>query len=218
MRIPAGTSWPARGLIFDMDGTLVDSTALISAIWRQWAERHGLDAEAIIAASPGRRMIETVREFAPAGLDHDEEAARILKAQTESMEGLVALPGAAAFLNSLPRERWAVVTSAGRPLALSWFGHTGLPEPDVLVTGDDVAAGKPDPEGFLTAARRLGHAPGETVVFEDSPSGLEAATAAGAQVVALKTTLDEAALEPRGWIEDFTGLSYSEAGGGELRF
>lgn len=215
MRIAAGTELPTQALIFDMDGTLVDSTSVITGLWHRWSTRHGVDPQAVLLASPGRRAIEIVTMFAPHGVDAAAEAASLTRAATEATEGLTSVPGAAALLRSLPRARWAVVTSAERALAERWLRLTGLPVPDILVAAENVAAGKPDPEGYVQAAARLGFSPVETVVFEDAPAGLAAGRAAGAYVIALATTLAEAELEPHDWIRDFSQVSFSvEPGGG----
>ena len=173
----------ASALLFDMDGTLVDSTAVVERTWADFAERHGLSLAEILAASHGRRTSETVAQFAPAVIDHEAEALRIMTAEVEATEGIVAVLGAGELLRSLPPDRWALVTSAGRDLAERRMAVSGLPVPGVVVSGDDVARGKPDPEGFLQAAARLGHPPEHSVVFEDAEPGVIAARSAGAFTV-----------------------------------
>lgn len=201
-----------------MDGTLIDSSAVITGLWRKWARRHGFDAEAILRASPGRRAIETVALFASPGMDVEAEATRLAVAAGTETEGVVAIPGALALLQSLPLSRWAVVTSAERFLAKRWLTHTGLPCPDILVAAEDVTIGKPDPAGYLLAAERLGLAAERTVVFEDAPSGIAAGKAAGATVVALATALQPPHLDIYPWIRDFSGVSWWPDEGGVLRF
>jgi sugar-phosphatase len=208
MRIPSGTVVPARALVFDMDGTLIDSSALISTLWRKWAERHGIDPVPVVRASAGRRAIEVIRMFAPQGIDAAAEVDRLIADAAEDTDGLHAIPGAIALLQSLPEDRWAVVTSADRDLAERWFRGTGLPLPSVMVTADDVLRGKPHPEGYLLAARRLGISPKDIIVFEDSAAGMTAAAAAGARVVALNPAQAGSGLDERDWIADFTGLSF----------
>jgi sugar-phosphatase len=215
MRIPTGTVMPARALVFDMDGTLIDSSVLISTLWRKWAERNGADPVAVVRASAGRRASEIVRMFAPE-IDAGAEVAQLFADAAEATDGLVATPGATALLRSLPAQSWAVVTSAERDLAERWFRHTGLPLPAVMVTADDVTHGKPDPEGYLLASRRLGCRPDEMIVFEDSPAGLSAATAAGARAIAVIADRG-GMLDRHDWIVDFTGLSL-DAEVGCLRF
>jgi sugar-phosphatase len=213
MRISPGTVLPARALVFDMDGTLIDSSALLATLWRKWAERHGADPAAVVRAQAGRRAIEIVRMFAPADSDPAAEASRLFAAAEQETEGLHPIPGAIALLRSLPEDRWAVVTSAGRHLAQRWFRGTGLPLPRLLIASNDVARGKPDPEGYLLAAQRLGVRPKEMIVFEDSAAGISAATVAGAHVVVVHGASGGATADHYDWISDFTGLTYDAAGG-----
>ncbi|WP_424887175.1 HAD-IA family hydrolase [Streptomyces sp. XH2] len=176
-------TFTVQALLFDMDGTLVDSTTAVARTWRRFARRHGLDAEEILRTSHGHRTAETVARHAPSGADVDAETAWLVAQDVADTTGVVAVPGAAELLATLPPDRWALVTSAGRELAARRMAAAGLTPPPVTVTADDVAAGKPDPEGYLTAARLLGVPAAGTVVFEDAPAGLDAARAAGARPV-----------------------------------
>jgi HAD superfamily hydrolase (TIGR01509 family) len=177
------TTVVAEGVLFDMDGTLVHSTAVVERTWRSFAGRHGLDIAQILAVSHGRRTEETVARFAPAGVDVDAEVRRIVAEEVGDTEGVVAVPGAAQLLAALPVGSWALVTSAGRVLAEARMAAAGLPVPPVVVSAEDVTAGKPSPEGYLTAAGRLGVAPQRALVFEDAEAGLLAALASGARTV-----------------------------------
>ncbi len=174
-------------ILFDMDGTLVDSRAIVERLWLRWAGEHLLSADAVLAVAHGRRTLETMQLVAP-HLATVEEAARLdaLEALEEGDE--TQIPGAAALLASLPADRWAVVTSAGGDLARARLGAVGLPLPITLIGADGVTRGKPDPEGYLEAARALGVSPSRAVVFEDTPAGAEAGRAAGALVIGLRTT------------------------------
>ncbi len=184
----------ARAVLFDCDGVLVDSGASIERAWRRWALERGLDGDAIVAVAHGRRTEDTMREL---GLSGD------LVAGVELLEGyeiadapsVHAFPEAAALLAELPPRSWAVVTSGTRALVTSRLAAAGLPLPSVLVTADDVRAGKPDPEGYLEAARRLGCSPADCVVVEDAPAGVQAALAAGMRVIGLTTTHAAAELQ-----------------------
>ncbi|MGK6355767.1 HAD-IA family hydrolase [Sphingomonas sp. DT-207] len=169
----------ADALLFDMDGTLVDSTAVSERIWRRWSAEQGADPEAVLTYSHGRRTLDTTRHFT-----RDEEtalaAARSIEAQEIAADdGTLAIDGARALLERLPFDRWAVVTSAGPALASRRLAAAGLPIPQVLVTAGDVTKGKPDPEGYLLAARRLGVDPARCIVFEDTFAGHEAARRGG---------------------------------------
>jgi HAD superfamily hydrolase (TIGR01509 family) len=181
--LPAGTAGDVSVLLFDMDGTLVDSTAVVERTWRAFADRHGLHAEEILEVSHGRRTAETVARFAPAGVDVDAESRRIAAEEIEDTAGVVAVPGAGELLSALPGSRWALVTSAGRELAERRMAAAGLALPQVVISADDVLTGKPSPEGYLTAARRLGAGADTAVVFEDAEAGILAARAAGARTV-----------------------------------
>jgi sugar-phosphatase len=170
-----------------MDGTLVDSTAIVERQWRRWAARHGMDPVPILEVAHGRRTIDTIRDIAPE-LATPEEAAAFDDEEAEDSIGAVAVIGAGELLRSLPPDRWAVVTSATTPLARVRLRGVGLPVPALLVSADDIGNGKPDPEGYLAAARALGVEPARCVVLEDTPAGLEAGRAAGMPVIAVSTT------------------------------
>ncbi len=188
-----GLLFEPRAVLSDMDGVLVDSWTAIERTWRSFAERHGLDAEVVLDASHGRPTIEVIRAVAP-HLDVEAEAAAIDRQQIEDVDGLRALPGARELVESVPAGRFAVVTSASRPLAESRLRAAGLPVPEVMVTADEVENGKPDPAGYLRAACLLGVDPAHSVVLEDAPAGVEAGVAAGMTVIGVLTTNSEQAL------------------------
>ncbi|MCX2729098.1 HAD-IA family hydrolase [Saccharopolyspora sp. NFXS83] len=177
----------SRALLFDMDGTLVDSTAVIERTWRCFADRHGLDVADILADSHGRRSEETIARHLPAGADLAAEVALVDEQEMRDLDGVVAVPGAAELLGELPAGRWALVTSAGAELAARRMSAVGLPMPDVVVTAEDVRLGKPAPEGYRKAAAALGVLPEQTVIFEDAEAGIAAALAAGGRTVVLGT-------------------------------
>lgn len=182
---PAARSLTCRAVLFDMDGTLVDSTAVVEEVWGEFAARYGLDSAEILRTSHGVQAGDTVRRFAPAGADVvalTEELGAMERVRTA---GIVALPGAAHLLRSLPADAVALVTSADRMLADVRMAAAGLRMPATAVTADLVLRGKPHPEGYLTAARLLGVAPAEAVVFEDAPAGIAAGMAAGIRTVAV---------------------------------
>jgi sugar-phosphatase len=174
-------------VLFDLDGVLVESKEATERVWLDWAARHGVQPEDLRAAMHGVRSVEVVRALRP-DLDAAAESEAIERRQAEDVAGVRAVPGAADALGALREDRVAVVTSATRPLALTRLRAAGISPPAVMVFASDVERGKPDPEGYLTAARRLGAAPAETVVVEDAPPGIAAGRAAGAAVVAVTTT------------------------------
>ncbi|PPH04993.1 2-deoxyglucose-6-phosphatase [Rathayibacter sp. AY1F6] len=173
----------ARAALFDMDGTLVDSTAVVETIWGAFAERFALDHDAVLGAVHGVRAADSVRRFAPAGSDVDAIVAELDAYELEHTEGTVEIPGATAFLASLPRERVALVTSASPALAAARLAAAGVPSPDTVVTAHDVANGKPAPDGYLAAAALLGVSPEDALVFEDAEAGIRAGLDAGMRVI-----------------------------------
>lgn len=174
--------------LFDMDGTVLNSIAAAERIWSAWAVRHGVDVDTFLPTIHGARAIDTVNRLNLPGVDAEAQAAFITEAEIEDVEGIVEIPGAAAFLNGLPADRWAMVTSAPRDLALRRMAAAGIPEPAVMITAEDVKVGKPDPAGYLLAARRLGLEPRDCLIFEDATVGIQAAEAAGAALMIITTT------------------------------
>ncbi len=174
-------------MLLDLDGVLVDSRECIELVWRAWTAERGLDPAPFLAVAHGRRISETIRMVAPA-LDARAEAAALDALEERETRGLRAFPGAAALLAALAERERAVVTSGSRRVAMLRLETAGLPMPAVFVTSDDVRRGKPEPEGYLLAARRLGAPPDDCVVIEDSVTGVRAARAAGMRVIAVLTT------------------------------
>ncbi|TMU80002.1 HAD family hydrolase [Pseudomonas fluorescens] len=174
--------------LFDMDGTVLNSIAAAERIWAAWAVRHGVDVETFLPTIHGVRAIDTITRLNLPGVDAEAQAAFITKAEIEDVEGIVEIPGAAAFLNSLPKDRWAMVTSAPRDLALRRMAAAGIPAPAVMITAENVQAGKPDPAGYLLAAKRLGLEARDCLIFEDAAVGIQAAEAAGAALMIITTT------------------------------
>lgn len=174
-------------LLFDLDGVLIDSTPCIVRHWREWSDAHGLDLDTVMAAAHGVRTIETMRRVAP-HLDVAAEAARFTAHEVADTEGVSAIPGAGALLSCLPPDAWAIVTSAGAALAEARLWQAGLPLPRLLVGGDDVARGKPDPEPYATGARRANCPPDRCVAVEDAPAGVVAGRNAGMRVIGVGAT------------------------------
>ncbi|WPN60507.1 HAD-IA family hydrolase [Pseudomonas sp. P9_31] len=177
-----------RAFLFDMDGTVLNSIAAAERIWTIWALRHGVDVETFLPTIHGVRAIDTINRLALPGVDAEAEAAWITEAEIDDVEGVVEVSGAASFLKSLPANQWAIVTSAPRALALRRMAAAGIPEPGVMVTAEDVSAGKPDPAGYRLAARRLQVEPAECLIFEDAAVGIRAGEAAGANVMVITAT------------------------------
>ncbi|MER7344885.1 HAD-IA family hydrolase [Streptomyces aurantiacus] len=171
-----------QAILFDLDGVLADSMALIERILREWAAGHGVDGDRAVGLSHGRRDIDVVRIIAP-HLDAEAEARRIVAREERDFDGLTATPGAARLLAALPSGAWAVVTSGTRAVARGRLAAAGLPQPEHLVAADDVHHGKPHPEGYLKGAELLGVTPSQCLVVEDAPAGVRAAHAAGMRCV-----------------------------------
>jgi len=174
-------------ILFDIDGTLVDSTAAVERTWRSWAARCGLAAEAVLRVCHGRRTEDTVARFLPV------EQRQAAVAELEEMEladlgDVIALPGTQTLVAGLPRDRWAAVTSGSRAPLQARLGAAGLPLPGVLVAAEDVTVGKPDPAGYRKAAAALGYDVTRCLVVEDAPAGVEAGRTAGAPVLAVATS------------------------------
>ena len=177
-----------EAVLFDMDGTLVDSTQSVQRSWLHWAGEYEVPLERLQGwhGVPAKQIIATV--VADPSL-HDEALARIETIEVEDAgSGIVALAGAADALAALPAGRAAIVTSCTEPLALARIATSGLAAPAVVVTASDVTVGKPDPEPFLLAAQRLGVDPARCLVVEDAPAGLTAGRAAGMRTLAVTTT------------------------------
>ncbi|KAA0123540.1 HAD family hydrolase [Methylobacterium sp. P1-11] len=205
-------SLPSRALaalLFDMDGTLISSIASAERIWSRWAEAHGLDVATFLPTIHGVQSVETIRRLNLPGVDPVAEATAITEAEMEEVDDIVAIEGARTFLEALPRDRWAIVTSAPRRLAERRLAAAGMPVPDLLVAAEDVAQGKPAPDCFLMAAERLGVAASDCLVFEDAPAGIRAAEAAGAGVVVVTATHREPVRTGHPAITDYIRLGVS---------
>ncbi len=174
--------------LFDMDGTLVNSIAVVERVWREWAVANGIEPNAFLQRIHGMRASEVIRREAIPGLNVDAEADMILRAEMDDVDGIIQIPGAADFLSSLPAGTWAIVTSAVRELAERRLAAAGITPPPVMICADDVVNGKPDPEGYRKAAERLGVAPESCIVFEDAPAGIQAGERMGAAVVVINVT------------------------------
>jgi sugar-phosphatase len=196
-----------------MDGTLVDSTAVVERAWEWWAKRHQISLPEILRFSHGRPTSATFEHFRP-GIDHSLELAEMLAYEETELSGIIAVRGAAAVIKAAATGAWAVVTSATRKLALSRIAASGLPAPPVLVPVDEIQNGKPDPEGFLLAAERLRIDPVDCIVFEDTAPGIEAGLRAGMQVVGLLTTMTAQDLAHRPLIKDFRDVRVTNLGSG----
>nr|BFD85095.1 HAD family hydrolase [Streptomyces sp. Xyl84] len=207
----------ARAFLLDMDGTLVNSDAVVERVWRRWSDRHGLDGDEVMKVVHGRQGHATMALLLPNRPQEQNlaENARMLAEETSDMEGVVAVPGAPEFLAALRGLPHALVTSADVALSTARMAAAGLPLPDVRVTAESVGASKPDPEGFLKGAAELGIAPADCLVFEDSGAGIAAGRAAGMRVIGIGP---RAALHrPDAAVRDLTQVRVEPAEDGTVR-
>jgi sugar-phosphatase len=208
-----------QGILFDMDGVLVSSIGSVVRCWRRWAEIYDIPNAEIYEVPHGQRAIDIIKMLRP-DIDPEEGLRVIEDMEMEDTADLVVLPGVKALLESLPPERWAIVTSATRRLLLGRLKVAGLPLPERIISGDMVERGKPDPEPYRRGAALLGLRPEECVVVEDAPSGLGAGVAAGCRVLGVLGTHSIEELEGASWIvpslEEL--VVTSSANGLELRF
>jgi sugar-phosphatase len=191
-----------RGLLFDMDGVLVSSIGAVERCWQRWCEVYGVVGAEEFEVPHGKRAVDIVRMVKPAW--DEVQVAEGLRAiedlEIADTEGLRVLPGVKALLERLPKERWAIVTSATRRLLLGRLGAAGLPVPERIISGDMVARGKPDPEPYRRGAEMLGLIPEECVVVEDAPSGVGAGIGAGCRVLGVLGTHSVEELKEATWI------------------
>ncbi|ROZ61964.1 HAD family hydrolase [Kocuria soli] len=182
-------------ILFDIDGTLVDSTSAVTRSWTKLADRHGMDPERILSVCHGRRSRDTIEDLFPPE-SHDDAERELHALELSDLSEVIALPGTAALLTRLPTQRWAAVTSGDRELMTARLSAGQVPVPEVMITSEDVTVGKPDPQGYRLAAERLGFDPVRCLVVEDAPAGLQAGSAAGAHVLAVTTSHDAAQVAP----------------------
>ncbi|WP_405873322.1 MULTISPECIES: HAD family hydrolase [unclassified Streptomyces] len=207
----------ARALLLDMDGTLVNSDAVVERCWRRWADRHGLDAGEVMKVVHGRQGHASMALLLPdRPMEHNlADNARMLAEETADTDGVVAIPGAPEFLASLRGLPHALVTSADVALSTVRMAAAGLELPDVRVTAESVGASKPDPEGFLKGAAELGVDPADCIVFEDSAAGIQAGRSAGMRVVGVGSRAD--VHEPDVVVRDLTRVRVEAAADGTIR-
>lgn len=174
-----------RALLLDMDGTLVNSDAVVERCWRRWAVEHDLDPEETLKVVHGRQGYLTMAVLLPdRPMELNRADNRVMLAQeTADLDGVVPIAGAAAFMAAVAELPHALVTSADEALATARMTASGLPIPPIRVTAEQVSASKPDPEGFLKAAAELGVDPADCLALEDSDAGITAARAAGMRVL-----------------------------------
>jgi sugar-phosphatase len=178
-----------KGLLFDLDGTLVDSNAAVDRSWMQWCERNGINFAVAATIYHGRPAGDSIKELLQGASDEkiEEEIRWLQHKESTDLEGVIVLPGTIDLLTKVNQLNipWAIVTSGTMPVATARIKAAGILQPPVLVTPERVSNGKPDPEPFILGAHELGLSPEECIVFEDAPSGLNAGNASGAKTIAV---------------------------------
>lgn len=202
-----------RAVLFDMDGTLVDSTEVVELLWARFADRYGVDLVTLLAHAHGRQTRDTIARFLPPGHDADAVTAAFEEVELVTTDGVKEIPGARRLLDGLADARVAVVTSAPRALAEVRMAAAGVRIPEVLVSSEDVTRGKPDPEGYLTAASRLGVAATDCLVIEDAEAGIRAGLASGARVLVVGSH-SSATADPLPHVADLTRVAATAVDGG----
>jgi mannitol-1-/sugar-/sorbitol-6-phosphatase len=192
------TAISVRGILFDMDGVLISSTAADERCWLRWAKHHDMEGTFSLQSTHGRRALDTLRALRP-DLDPVVEQRRLEDYDAEDHSGLIILPGVEKLLASLPADRWTIVTSATVRLLEGRLAYAKLPMPAALVSADKVVNGKPHPEPYLTGAKLLGLAPGDCLVIEDSPAGVASGKAAGSKVLAVLSSHPQSELIGADW-------------------
>ena len=188
-----------KGILFDMDGVLVSSIGSVVRCWRRWAKMYEIPDADTYEVPHGMRAIDIVKSLRP-DIDPEEGLRVIEDMEIEDTADLIVLPGVKKLLESLPVERWAIVTSATKRLMLGRLKVAGLPVPERIISGDMVERGKPDPEPYRRGAALLGFRADECIVVEDAPSGVGAGKAAGCRVLGVLGTHMDEELKEADWI------------------
>ncbi len=183
-----------KGFLFDLDGTLVSSLPVVERLWTELALRLGADPAEAMDFIHGKQAITSLRHFMQGRSEEDIQKEFVWLEQKEATdtEGVTALPGAIALLNRLNELSipWAIVTSGSIPVAYARADASHLPRPEVFITAEQVARGKPEPDAYLLGAKSLGFEPHECIVVEDARAGIQSGLSAGCQVIAVNAPLD----------------------------
>jgi beta-phosphoglucomutase len=191
---------PGLALIFDMDGVVLHSTDLHMTAWVQYLGRNGIEDTSVIYRMLGKRNDQIVHEIFGRDLpeaevvEHGAAKERLYRELMTPVLEESYVAGVREFLRAAHAQAipLALATNA-EPLNVDFvLGHADLrPLFSAIVDGSQVTHAKPHPEVFLTAAARIGVAPRNCIIFEDSPGGIQAALSAGGRVVGLLTTEKE---------------------------
>jgi sugar-phosphatase len=207
-----------QAFLFDMDGTLITSTAAAERVWTRWAQRHGVDVATFVPTIHGVRAADTIRRQNLPDIDLAAEVAWVERGEIEDVDGVAPIPGAIDFVKRLPADRWAVVTSATVPLARARLAAAGVTPPALMITAEQVERGKPDPAGYLLAAQTLGFDIADCLVFEDAEAGIKAGEAAGADVVVVTAAWSHPLKTAHPTLADYAETRLEIETDGRLRF
>lgn len=188
-----------KGFLFDLDGTLVDSLPVVERAWSNWAKSRDLDPAVVLDFIHGKQAITSLRHFMPGESEEmiQQQFSLLEKVEAEDTDGISALPGAVQLLERLEALSmpWAIVTSGSVPVARARHAAGELATPEIFITAELVARGKPNPDPYLLGAQRLGLKPEECVVVEDAPAGVLSGLAAGCKVIAVNAPDDTPGLD-----------------------
>ncbi len=188
-----------KGFLFDLDGTLVDSLPVVERAWSNWAKSRDLDPAVVLDFIHGKQAITSLRHFMPGESEEtiQQQFSLLEKVEAEDTDGISALPGALQLLERLEALSvpWAIVTSGSIPVARARHAAGELATPEIFITAELVARGKPNPDPYLLGAQRLGLKPEECVVVEDAPAGVLSGLAAGCKVIAVNAPEDTPKLD-----------------------
>ncbi len=182
-----------QAILFDLDGTLIDSWRCVEYAWQTWCREHSIEYDDLLHKFNGTRAIDIIRTLKPE-LDYEKEANKVDLLELSNPHYLTAIIGAIDLLSLMPPNRWGIVTSGTHHVSSHKLKHAQITVPDTFITAEKVTQSKPHPQGYLLAASLLGIEPKDCLVFEDAPKGIEAARAAGMKVIALKSTFPNDAL------------------------
>ncbi|KAJ4478321.1 phosphatase [Lentinula aciculospora] len=218
-------------VLFDMDGTLVNSMAGLVGAWELFKQKYpDINVEDILSSAHGVRTVDNLRKYC--GIEDPEELtsealrfemAIVTESTSKGRPGILKLPGVADAMQEMsssrhyPNPTWAICTSATREYALAALANAGIHVPDAFVAAEDVKFGKPAPDPYILGAEKCGVKPANCVVFEDAPAGIQSGNNAGCKTIGLLTTHTKTQMEaakPDFLVPDMSSVSLKLSQGG----